>query len=153
MNEVAIRVANLDDASAIAHLMSQLGYPTSTDEMTARLKNILAATSYMTFVAEIHQEVVGVIGISIGFAYEANAVYGRLLALSIDETYRRQGIGAALVEQAENWLKEHDVDSVVVSSRKQRHEAHSFYKRLDYEETGLRFVKSLSSCSKNAAAL
>lgn len=144
MREFTIRTASLDDALAIARLMSQLGYSTSADEMQTRLQNILSTSSYMTLVAEIHKEVVGMVGIGVGFYYEKNGVYGRLLALAIDERYRRQGIGAALVKKAEGWLQEHKVTSIVVNSGTHRKGAHCFYKKLGYEETGLRFVKSLS---------
>jgi ribosomal protein S18 acetylase RimI-like enzyme len=144
MKEVVIRTASLDDAPEIAHLMSQLGYSTSAAEMKERLRGILSTASYMTFVAEIRGEVVGMVGIGISHYYEKNGVYGRLLALVIDETHRRQGIGASLVERAESWLREHKVTSIVINSSKHRSEAHCLYKRLGYEETGLRFVKSLS---------
>ncbi|WP_016875118.1 GNAT family N-acetyltransferase [Chlorogloeopsis fritschii PCC 9212] len=65
MKEVVIRTASLDDAPALAHLMSQLGYSTSADEMKERLKGILSTASYMTFVAEIRGEVVGMVGMGI----------------------------------------------------------------------------------------
>jgi GNAT superfamily N-acetyltransferase len=144
MREVAIRAASLNDAKEIAYLMSQLGYSTSANEMKERLRSILSTLSYMTFVAEIRGEVVGIVGIGIGCYYEKNGVYGRLLALVIDEKHRRQGIGASLVERDEGWLREHKVTSIVVNSSKYRSEAHCFYKQLGYEETGLRFVKALS---------
>jgi GNAT superfamily N-acetyltransferase len=144
MREVAIRAANLDDAKAIAHLMAQLGYATSANEMKERLTIIFSTLSYVTFVAEMQGEVVGIVGIGIGYYYEKNGVYGRLLALAIDEKHRRQGIGASLVERAEDWLRKHQVTSIVVNSSKHRSEAHCFYKQLGYEETGLRFVKALS---------
>lgn len=143
MSGVKIRSAFLNDSLAIACLMSQLGYPTSEDEMKARLEAILLDSGYMTFVAECQKEVVGVIGVGVQRYYEKNGTYGRLLALVVDEKWRGLGIGGSLVAEAERWLKEREVSSIVVNSGKQRNEAHRFYKRLGYEETGLRFVKLL----------
>lgn len=143
MSGIKIRSVCLDDSSSLACLMSQLGYPTSADEMKQRLKKILPDSNYMTLVAEYQREVVGVIGIGICRYYEKNGIYGRLLALVIDEKRKGQGIGASLVGAAERWLKEHEVSSIIVNSGKQRKEAHRFYERLGYEKTGLRFVKSL----------
>ena len=144
MSEVQIRDACLRDSSVIARLMSQLGYPTSSDEMKERLAGILPNSDYMTLIAEVQKDAVGVIGIGVSRYYEKNGVYGRLLALVVDERWRGQGIGASLVAQAEHWLKEREVTSIVVNSGKHRDEAHRFYKQLGYEETGVRLVKSLS---------
>ena len=144
MDEIKIREACLNDSASVAGLMSQLGYPTSGEEMKQRLEGILPDSDYMTFVAEHQKDVVGVIGVGIYRYYEQNGTYGRLLALVVDEKLKGQGIGARLVDEAERWMKERGVSSIVVNSGKQRSEAHRFYKRLGYEETGLRFVKSLS---------
>jgi predicted N-acetyltransferase YhbS len=143
MSEIKIRSACLVDSSSIALLISQLGYPTSTNEMKQRLKGFLLDSNYLTLVAESQKEVVGVIGVGIFRYYEKNGMYGRLLALVVDEKRQGQGIGASLVGEAESWLKEQGVKSVIVNSGKQRNQAHRFYQRLGYEETGLRFVKSL----------
>jgi ribosomal protein S18 acetylase RimI-like enzyme len=143
MSEIKIRTACLDDSSSIASLMSQLGYLTSPDEMKERLEGILPGSDYLTLVAEDRKEVVGMIGAGIYRYYEKNGTYGRLLVLVVDEKRRAQGIGAALVTEAERLLKEREVNSIIVNSGKHRNEAHRFYQGLGYEETGLRFVKSL----------
>ena len=124
--------------------MSQLGYPTSSVEMRERLAAILPDSDYVTFVAEYQKEVVGVIGVGVNHYYEKNGVYGRLLALVVDEKWKGHGIGASLVVEGERWLKEREVSSIVVNSGRQRSDAHRFYERLGYEGTGLRFVKLLS---------
>ena len=143
MSEIKIRSACPDDSPAIARLMSQLGYLTSEDEMKCRLAAILPDSNHATFVAEYEEEVIGVIGVGVYHYYEKNGTYGRLLALVVDEKRKGHGIGASLVAQAERWLKASFVSSIVVNSGKQRREAHRFYERLGYEETGLRFVKTL----------
>lgn len=143
MLEVGIRNARPDDSQAIASLISQLGYPTSSDEMKERLAAILLDPNYITLVAEHRQEVVGVAGIGIGRYYEKDGTYGRLLVLSVDENWRSHGIGSSLVTEAEVWLKERNLTYVIVNSGNHRIEAHRFYKRLGFEATGLRFVKSL----------
>jgi GNAT superfamily N-acetyltransferase len=97
----------------------------------------------MTYVAESAGEVVGVIGAGVGNYYEKNGSYGRLLALVVGERYRGRGVGASLVAEAELWLKGLGASTVIVNSGSQRGEAHRFYRRLGYSETGLRFVKAL----------
>ena len=144
MKQVIIRSATLEDSAAIARLVTQLGYATSGDEMGKRLADILPHPDYMTCVAELEGQVVGMVGAGIGRYYEKNGYYGRLLALVVEEGRRGQGIGASLVAEAERRLQERGVTSVVVNSGSRRNEAHHFYLRLGYSETGLRFVKSLS---------
>lgn len=144
MSEVKIRNACLNDSSAIARLMLQLGYPTSWDEMKERLRAILLDSDYVAVVAECQTEVVGIIGVGVFRYYEKNGTYGRLLALVVDERQRGNGIGKSLVAEAERWLKEREVSSIIVNCGKQRSDTHRFYERLGYEETGLRFVKLLS---------
>jgi GNAT superfamily N-acetyltransferase len=143
MSEIKIRSACLKDSLEIAGLMSQLGYPTSSDEMKERLAAILLNSDFKTFVAKYQTEIVGVIGVGVFHYYERNGKYGRLLALVVDEKWKGHGIGGSLVAEAERWLKEHKVSSIIVNSGKQRHNAHRFYEQLGYEETGLRFVKLL----------
>ena len=144
MRKIKIRSACLDDSSSISSLVSQLGYPTSSDEMRQRLQGILPDLDYMTLVAQYQNEVVGVIGVGIYRYFEKNGTYGRLLILVVDEKHRGNRIGASLVAEAERLLKEREVKSIIVNSGKHRNEAHRFYQRLGYEETGLRFVKALS---------
>ena len=143
MNEIKIRIAGLKDSLEIAGLMSQLGYPTSSDEMEERLAAILLSSNYKTFVAKYQTKVIGVIGVGVLHYYEKNGKYGRLLALVVDEEWKGNSIGGSLVSEAERWLKEHKVSSIIVNSSNQRHGAHRFYEQLGYEKTGLRFVKPL----------
>ena len=143
MSKIKIRTASMNDASPIANLLSQLGYPTSTDEMKGRLAEILSNPNYLTLVAEHQNEVVGILGAGVFPFYEKTGMYGRILALVVDEKRQGQGIGGSLVAQAEKWLKERRADSIIVNSGKQRKGAHRFYKQLGYAETRLRFVKTL----------
>jgi hypothetical protein len=46
-----------------AKLMTELGYPTSVEEMNRHLKGISADPSYCTLVAETEEQVLGVAGL------------------------------------------------------------------------------------------
>ncbi len=141
------RAATRDDAPTLATLMSQLGYPTTPDEMTARLDAILPDADYYTAVATLPDQperVVGVIGVHFSHFYELNGAYGHIVALVVDETARSQGIGAALVTAAEGWLRERGARMVVVTSGLARKDAHRFYERVGFHATGLRFAKELA---------
>jgi GNAT superfamily N-acetyltransferase len=143
MTQPTIREATLADAAAIAGLITQLGYPATPAAMHGRLEALLADPDYRTWVAEAAGQVVGVAGAGVGLQYAGDGIRGQLLALVVDELWRRRGIGAALVATVERWLRERGADAVVVNSRHSRLDAHRFYKQLGYQDTGLRFVKAL----------
>ena len=142
-SEIELRPASPGDSPAIAALMTSLGYPTTAEQMAARLDRIAREDGYATFVAVENGEVLGVIGAGLGPQYDSDAPAGRILALSVDPASQGRGVGAALVERAEAWLKAQGAAAVVVSSRHERRAAHRFYERLGYAATGLRFGKRL----------
>jgi GNAT superfamily N-acetyltransferase len=128
---------------SITRLVMQLGYPAAPEEIARRLAPILGHPDYAMWVAEVSGRVVGVVGVFVHLALEYDGFHGRLLGLVVDETYRGQGIGKKLLDQTERWLRERGVHKLTLTSGKQRIEAHKFYRRLGYSETGLRFGKSL----------
>src|SRR5688572_15826990 len=98
-----IRPATVADSRAIAFLVSQLGYPSSTGEVEERLGGILRDQDYATFVAEEGDRVMGVAGIRLGRYYERNGVYAQLVVLAVENKHRGGGTGHALVDAAESW--------------------------------------------------
>ena len=59
MDELRVRVAGKEDEGALAGLMTELGYPSSVEDMGRRLGGISTNPSYETFVVESSKEVVG----------------------------------------------------------------------------------------------
>jgi ribosomal protein S18 acetylase RimI-like enzyme len=138
-----IRPAEECDAAALAELMTQLGYATSADEMTSRLRAIFHDKTFATFVAVEADEVCGMIGVSASSSYEHNDRNGRIIALVVDARMRRRGLGRQLLAFAEDYLARENVGRIVLTSRFTREEAHKFYESLGYMRTGLRFMKQL----------
>lgn len=54
-------------------------------------------------------------------------------SLVIDETQRGRGIGRLLMNEVESAALARGIRSIALSSRSDRHDAHSFYERLGYE--------------------
>jgi predicted N-acetyltransferase YhbS len=143
MNDIAIRAYTDRDLIALAALTTELGYPTSTEEMSQRMARIKPRDDFATFVAEAAGHVVGMIGVCMRPSYEHNVLSGQILALAVSESARKRGVGARLVKEAEAWLASRKAARVVVNSAARRADAHAFYARLGYRETGRRFVKFL----------
>ncbi|MGH7709822.1 MAG: GNAT family N-acetyltransferase [Gemmatimonadaceae bacterium] len=88
-----IREAQLDDAPAVAELITQLGYATAAPDMAVRLRDITSAKAYLTLVAIKESRVVGMVGVGLAHFYERNGRYARILVLSVAEGERRAGVG------------------------------------------------------------
>jgi GNAT superfamily N-acetyltransferase len=143
-----VRKAAVEDAVAMAPLMTQLGYPTTPVQMKDRLPALLADEGYATLVAEHEGAVVGLIGVRMGRYYEREGLYAQILVLAVDEEAQGQGIGRKLVEAGEKWALERGAQAVLVNSGRQRTESHAFYESVGYASTGLRFVKALTEPAK-----
>jgi ribosomal protein S18 acetylase RimI-like enzyme len=149
---VRIRDVKLTDASALAALMCELGYETTREEMTARLKSILLDPRYSTFVAEIDNQVCGMIGTLTHASYEHTDPSGKIIALVVVQRLRRSGSGRALIAAAEKDFVNRNVTRVTLTTRFERDEAHRFYEALGYSRTGFRFAKNLARASKEQPA-
>src|SRR5262249_18195452 len=99
--DLTIRVAEMNDAAALAQLMYELGDETTKSEMEMRMEGIATDGRYRTFVAVHDGEVCGMIGTLTSLSYEHNDLGGRILALVTLRTMRRHGIGRALIVAAE----------------------------------------------------
>lgn len=143
VEEYIIREAQANDASAIASLITQLGYPASSEEMSRRVNTLSSMPQYMTFVAEVGGEVVGLVGAYMGHSLETSGIYGRLTALVVDERWRGQRIGKLLIDKMETWLAGQGALMVVLTSSSHRLGSHEFYRSNGYRDTGIRFTKRL----------
>jgi ribosomal protein S18 acetylase RimI-like enzyme len=133
----------LSDAPALATLMCELGYETTTAEMRQRLKSILCDKGFRTFVAEIDDQVGGMIGTLTHASHEHNDPSGKIIALVVSKKHRRSGVGRALIAAAESDFAKRRVTRLSLTTRLTRVEAHRFYQALGYSPNGRRFVKEL----------
>jgi GNAT superfamily N-acetyltransferase len=143
MTDISIREARPADSPDIARLITQLGYPSTEEDIAQRLAVLTRLPEHVTFVAELDGQIVGLTGVYLDYALEISGSYGRLMGLVVEEHFRGRGIGRRLLERIEGWLRVRGASRITLSSGKQRVDAHRFYRNLGYEETGLRFAKKL----------
>ena len=143
MAPIHIREANAHDAEALADLATQLGYPSQPGEISQRLRCVEAERSCV-FVAVVDADVVGWIHVSLYPILQADHA-AQILGLVVDQAWRGQGIGGALLEAAEAWAAERGCTTLYVRSNSIRQDAHSFYQHLGYQlvKTSLTFAKQL----------
>lgn len=141
---VSVRLARTSDAEDIARLTAQLGYDVDASALRARLSRILGRPDQRFLIAEIERRTVGWLHAAIWDSVEADA-FVVIAGLVVDRSHRRQGIGHALMEQAEDWARERGCSIVRLWSSSFRTEAHRFYEQLGYAniKTQCSFAKSL----------
>jgi GNAT superfamily N-acetyltransferase len=141
--DVDIRDARAGDADAIACLLGQLGYPTSRAVVSNRLARLAASGADHVLVAVLDGEPVGLVTVHTSLTIADDQSVAKLSAIVVDERYRREGVGEALVAAAEDRARAAGRSLMFLTTAERRTDAHSFYRRLGFEETGRRFAKSL----------
>jgi len=131
--EVKIRRARAGDASQLAQLSGQLGYPTTAAEIKKRLRRLKPASQNALFVAESPDSgVVGWAHVSVTHLVEVGT-RAELNGLIVAEGQRSLGAGARLLQAAEDWAHKRGCPSMSVRSNVVRERAHKFYERQGYE--------------------
>ncbi len=140
-----IRYATKTDLADITSLMSELGYETTESEVTNRLSKLTRNPDYHTLVAEIDNQVVGLLGLHIGLAYEFSGCYGRVVCLVVNQLYRQNGIGKKLIARAKEIVIEQGGSAIALNSgnRTDREDAHKFYIKNGFTAKSTGFVINL----------
>jgi GNAT superfamily N-acetyltransferase len=129
-----IRPARVADAPALAALAGQLGYPSTAQDVAARLPAIATSLDAAVLVAcDGPAEIIrGWIHVELKRSLLA-PLAAQVMALVVDEGRRGEGIGAALLVVGEEWAAERGCHHMLVATRVVRERAHRFYRRSGYE--------------------
>ena len=132
MNLLKIREASLDDVPSLAALSTQLGYPSTPQQIVDRLSVILPSRDQLVLVACLPNDtIVGWTHAFIACRIESES-FAEIGGLVVAENHRGRGIGTLLIAAAEDWAKHHGTEKLRVRSRSTRHAAHVFYERLGF---------------------
>jgi N-acetylglutamate synthase-like GNAT family acetyltransferase len=108
---VIIREAADGDASSLASLLGQLGYPADARDLPRRLKRLAERGTAVAFVAEVEDRVVGVATAHAFASIHAERDVAWLTTLVVAQDARHRGVGRALVAAAEGWARDHSLAS------------------------------------------
>jgi GNAT superfamily N-acetyltransferase len=142
--EPTVRTMAPNDAAAVSQLCEQLGYQRDEHAIQEWIERLAATPDgQAAFVACVGDDVVGWIEVSIEhrLQYPPFALIGGLV---VKNGIRGQGIGRQLCARAEAWAWERRVDTVRVTSRSTRPEAHRFYLRDGYRQVKTSLVFELN---------
>ena len=132
-----VRQAVISDAKDIYYInKTSLGYDYDLEKQKAKIQAVLNDSTQVIFVAETNNKVVGYIHlVNYDVIYADN--FKNCLGLAVDNDYKRNGIGSALLEQAEIWAKENGAVGIRLCSGVEREKVHRFYQSQGYEVTKL----------------
>jgi N-acetylglutamate synthase-like GNAT family acetyltransferase len=142
--DLIIRPAEAADATAIAKLLGQLGYPAEEGAVGRRLARVAGSAIDRVLVAEDASAVVGVASLHvIPLFHRDDGDLGRLSIIVVDEARRGSGLGRILVEAVEEAARELGCARLEVTTGLHRVETHRFYEELGYKELPRRYLKEL----------
>jgi len=141
---LSIRRLTTDDAEAAAELCSQLGYPSSPDDLRKRIDERSRSTDSVALAAIMDGQIVGWIDAFIEQHLQSapSVVIGGLV---VRDSTRGLGIGKRLCLEIEEWGRSKSIPLLRVRSQIVREDAHRFYLREGYRKvkTSLVFEKPL----------
>jgi ribosomal protein S18 acetylase RimI-like enzyme len=142
---ITIRPFQSIDLDDLTELMSDLGYPTTVEKMKNRMELINTVPKHSTYVAVMHEKVVGMIGIRDVYFYEEDGIATQISLLVMKSDFEGRGIGKKLVRFVEDLAIKNGSNCLLLTSgiKPERERAHHFYKAIGFEVTGYRFVKKL----------
>ena len=98
------RPATQADAGQIASLLGQLGYPASSESVSAKLHLLAGNPHDAVFVAEIAGRLAGVVSLHVLELFHAEGRLGRITSLVVDSAHRGKGTGRRLLQAADEYL-------------------------------------------------
>lgn len=141
--DLKIRDARRGDAKALAALVGQLGYQASAAGVARRIERLASSEADRVIVAELDGEVVGLASVHTSFSIEYDRPAAKVSAIVVDERHRRRGIGHRLAAELEAEARQRGCCLIFLTTAERRKDAHAFYERIGFEETGRRFAKWL----------
>ena len=149
---VETRQAKVSDATRVAKLSTELGYPVSPKRMAVLIKEVGRRPNQRLFVAVLSGNVVGWLEIFRPLSV-LNAGKTEVGALVVDTEYRRCGVGTALMKKAHQWADENGSAFTYLRSNIARKDAHEFYKRSGYSIFKTQYVLRRISAKRKLKGL
>lgn len=140
-----IRAFCNEDISGVCNLInSELGYDVSCEDLKARIMQMQEDKNYTIFTAVEDKKIIGFVGLQMCLAFEIKGKVMRIIALAVAHDFQRNGIGRALIQEAEKYANENDISIILVNSGLKRTEAHQFYEKQSFYKKGYSFCRRLT---------
>ena len=138
-----VRAATAGDATAVAALLAELGYPIDAGDVAERLGAIRAEGGAVLLAVDGDASPVGLISLSRHSVLHVAGSVGYITALVVTARARGRGVGRTLVDAAFEWARRNGCVRLSVTSAERRADAHAFYPRCGMPYTGRRFAAAV----------
>ncbi len=143
--DVTIRVAGPGDAAELQPLFEspfqQHLESSRTDKIAANLDR--ARLVDIVFLAHVDRRAAGLASVRLIPMIEAERPHAELSDLFVAESFRRKGVGAALVRAVEAYARERGATQLLLLTGLDNPEAQAFYRSLGFEDHALAMHKAL----------
>ena len=140
---IEIRLATPEDAPAVARLNRLFNDVEAPAEAYAAR---LAAPERVDYpiLAEIAGQAIGIANLRLLQPVFYAEPYAEVTELFVEEAYRRQGVGKALMQFAEQMARQAGADEILLLTGFDNQTAQAFYQAIDYERADLSLTKKLT---------
>ena len=144
MNHITVRLAAPSDAKALKRLNEAFNEPNLTSEAEIAA-SILENSNESVFLAELDGRPIGFCCTQLIRSMCYKTPCAELTELYVEEAYRRMGAARAMMEYAEEYMKERfGIDEMHLLTGHNNFPAQAFYQAVGYKpDYEARFVKSL----------
>lgn len=152
---VLVRRARFADAPALAALLTELGYPQEAEQAHAQLAAWAGDPRGTVLVAESAGSPAGLVAAYATRQMERPGSFARVVALAVDPTRRRSGLGRQLLAAVETWAANLGCHEIEITSSRHRDDAHAFYRTLGFVDVcdrSARFKRPLGPTSIDRSA-
>jgi ribosomal protein S18 acetylase RimI-like enzyme len=144
MTTVVVRDAEPEDAEGLVPLLTALGYPAAADLIRTRMNDLLLTDpTGRVLVATVDGRISGFAALHVTPVLHRGTGVGRVTALAVLPSSQRAGVGRQLIETSEQHFAALGLERIEVTSGPSHEQAYSFYRRLGYEDQGVRFAKAM----------
>ena len=142
--EVIIKLAQADDAPALAALIEEFNGPQGdAGETAARLA--ACASLEIALIATVTSRVAGFACLRVTPAIGTRVPHALLTELYVREAFRQHGIARALVQEAEARALAHGAIDLYLFTGRQNLTAQAFYERLGYESQSIVYQRQITA--------
>jgi len=160
VTDIVVRRASLDDAAAVAEMMtglnfavgvggirvpydSQPEYAVFSPETTARRMQAMQAVETV-YLAEVDGATAGFMTLRLVPYLDQDVPYAEVMDLFVAADYRRHGVARALVAHAEDVSRQHGATLLHILTGVDNFDAQAFYRAAGYEMPGVLFERYLT---------
>lgn len=142
---IGIRSATPADAPSLVPLLGELGYHLGTEDLRDKLVRLCDSPADRVLIAagDPAGAPLGMIACHVFEPLHTPGRLGRITALVVAGSQRRQGVGERLIAATAAFCRECGCERLEVTSAAHRDGAHAFYLAAGFEVSSRRFVRTL----------